>query len=140
MLTGILAFFTAIPSIVGGITAFTNKYFDAKVSIAAARLGADKEVMRSAMVTAGIEAQTSVGRLQVLASSKVLLAILVGFAIPPIVYEWKVVLWDNIWMAGQASTPLIKGMVADWMGVILTGIFGTSSVMALTTMYFNKKG
>lgn len=140
MLTGILAFFTAVPSIVGGITAFTNKYFDAKVSIAAARLGADKDVMRSAMVTAGIEAQASVNRLQVLASSKVLLAILVGFAFPWIVYEWKIVLYDNIWMNGQASTPLIKGLVAEWSGLILGGIFGTSSVMALTSMYFNKKG
>lgn len=137
MLTAILAFFQVIPSITGGITAFSNAFFNAKVQITAARLGADSSVIRAAMTQAGIEAQARVQGLAIIASSKVLLAVVVGFAVPWIAFEWKVVIWDT--MLGWGTTPPVRGLVADWSGIILTGIFGSSSALALSNAYFNRK-
>jgi hypothetical protein len=36
-------------------------------------------------------------------------------------------------------TPPIKGLVGDWSGVILAGIFGTGGVMAVGQMFFNRR-
>lgn len=143
MITAILAFFQAIPAITGGITAFTTAYYDAKVQIVKARVGGDVEVAKQLVTGIVAEGQTRVEFLKVVSQSKFLMVLVGGFALPWIVYEWKVVLWDNMLhftlYGVYGFTPTIKGLVADWAGLILGGIFGTGGVMAIGQMYFNRK-
>lgn len=138
-LTAAIAFFKAIPAITGGINNFANKYFDTKVQLTAARLGADVNVVKAAFQQMGIEATTGVQRLQIIANSKGLMLLLFGWSLPWIIYEWKVVVWDNVWMGGLSSTPEIKGLVATFAGVILGGIFGTGGGMILANAWMNRK-
>jgi hypothetical protein len=135
MLTPILALFQAIPSITGGINNFVSKYYDAKVQITAARIGGDVDVAKALVSGVVAEGQTRVEFLKAVSQSKFLMFLVGGFALPWIIYEWKAVPFDNIfcpWWYGKACfTPTITGLVADWSGVILAGIFGTGSVMAV---------
>ncbi len=137
MLTAILAFFQAIPAIAGGINNFTNKYYDAKVQITTARVGGDVNVAKQLVTGVVAEGQTRVEFLKVVSQSKFLMFIVGGFALPWIAFEWKVVIWDT--MLGLGSTPAVKGLVADWSGIILAGIFGTGGAMAVGQMFFNRK-
>ncbi|WP_141339693.1 hypothetical protein [Bradyrhizobium sp. USDA 3458] len=143
MLTAILAFFQAIPAITGGINNFVSKYYDAKVQITTARIGGDVNVAKALVSGVVAEGQTRVEFLKVVSQSKFLMFVVGGFALPWIIYEWKAVTFDNIfcpWWYGKACfTPTITGLVADWSGVILGGVFGTGSVMAVGQMFFNRK-
>lgn len=137
MITGILAFFQAIPSIVHGFEAFTKAHYDAKVKITAARIGGDVDVAKQIVSGVIAEGQTRVEFLRVISQSKFLMFIVGGFAVPWIAYEWKVVVWDT--MLGLGVTGPVKGLVADWSGIILAGIFGTGGAMAVGQMFFNRK-
>lgn len=143
MLAGILAFFQAIPAITGGINNFVSKYYDAKVQITTARIGGDVNVAKALVSGVVAEGGVRVEFLKAVSQSKFLMGLVGGFAVPWIVYEWKVVIWDNIvcpgWYGATGFTPTITGLVADWSGVILAGIFGTGSVMAVGQMFFNRK-
>lgn len=143
MFTAILAFFQAIPAITGGINNFVSKYYDAKVQITTARIGGDVNVAKQMVSGVVAEGQTRVEFLKVVSQSKFLMCLVGGFAAPWIAYEWKVVLWDNMLCLSiygvTGFTPPIKGLVADWAGVIIAGIFGTGSVMAVGQMFFNRR-
>lgn len=143
MITAILAFFQAVPALMGGLESFTKAFYDAKVKITTARIGGDTSVAKQLVSGIVAEGQVRVSFLQTVSQSKFLMFLVGGFAIPWMVYEWKVVLWDNIlchWLYGvYGFTPPITGTVGDWAGVIIGGIFGTGSVMALGQMYFNRK-
>jgi hypothetical protein len=144
MLTAILAFVQAIPAITGGINNFVSKYYDAKVQITMARIGGDVNVAKQLVTGVVAEGQTRVEYLKVVSQSKFLMGLVGGFAIPWIAYEWKVVIWDNMLCLAiygvTGYTPPIKGLVAEWAGVIIAGIFGTGSVMAVGQMFFNRRG
>lgn len=143
MLTGILAFFQAIPALMGGINHFTDTFYNAKVAITSARIGGDVTVAKQLVTGIVAEGQVRVSFLDTVSHSKFLQWIVGGFAGPWIIYGWKVIVWDNIvcfaiW--GVAGfTPAIKGEVATWAPIVLTGIFGTGSVMALGQMFYNRK-
>lgn len=143
MLTAILAFFQAIPAITGGINNFVSKYYDAKVQITTARIGGDVDIAKALVSGVVAEGGVRVEFLKTVSQSKFLMILVGGFALPWIAYEWKVVLWDNMLCLAvygvTGFTPTIKGLVADWAGVILAGIFGTGSVMAVGQMFFNRK-
>ena len=143
MLTAILALFQAIPAITGGINNFVSKYYDAKVQITTARIGGDVNVAKQMVSGVVTEGQTRVEFLKAVSQSKFLMCLVGGFAAPWVAYEWKVVLWDNILhftlYGSYGFTPTIKGVVGDWAGLIIGGIFGTGSVMAVGQMYFNRR-
>lgn len=142
MITAIIAFIQALPALVHGFEAFTGAYFDAKVKITTARIGGNVEVAKQLVTGIVAEGQVRVSFLQTVAHSPFLMVFVGGFAGPWIIYEWKVVAWDNIvckWLYGvYGFTPTITGTVGDWAGIILTGIFGTGSVMAVGQMFFNR--
>ncbi len=143
MITAILAFFQAIPAITGGINNFVSKYYDAKVQITAARIGGDVNVAKALVAGVQAEGQTRVEFLKAVSQSKFLMCLVGGFALPWIAYEWKVVLWDNMLCftlyGVYGFTPTIKGVVGEWAGLIIGGIFGTGSVMAVGQMFFNRR-
>lgn len=81
------------------------------------------------MVTGVVaEGQTRVELPKIVSQSKFLMCLVGGFTLPWIIYEWKVVVWDNMLCLAiygvTCFTPPIKGLVADWAGVIIAGIFG----------------
>ncbi|MBR0913136.1 hypothetical protein [Bradyrhizobium japonicum] len=143
ILTAVLAFFQAIPSLVHGVEAFTKTYYDAKVKITTARIGGDVDVAKQLVTGVVAEGQTRVEFLRVVSQSKFLMFLVGGFAFPWMVYQGKVVLWDNIvckWVLGvYGFTPPIEGTVGQWAGIIIGGIFGTGSVMAVGQMFFNRR-
>jgi hypothetical protein len=139
MISAILAFFTAIPSIVHGIEAFTKAHYDAKVKIKTAQIGGDVDVAKQIISGVVTEGQARVEFLRVVSQSKFLMFLVGGFATPFMAYVWKVVMWDILIMAGTAATDPIKGNVADWGGYIIAGIFGTGGVMAAGQIFFNRK-
>ena len=143
MITAILAFFQASPALVHGVEAFTKSYYDAKVKITTARIGGDVDVAKHIVSGDVAEGQTRVEFLKVVSQSKFLMFLVGGFAIPWIAYEWKVVLWDNMLCftlyGVYGFTPTIKGVVGEWAGLIIGGIFGTGSVMAVGQMFFNRR-
>ncbi len=143
MITAILAFFQAIPSLVHGFEAFTKAHYDAKVKITTARIGGDVDVAKQIVSGVVAEGQTRVEFLKAVSQSKFLMFLVGGFALPWIAYEWKVVLWDNMLcftLYGiYGFTPTINGVVGEWAGLIIGGIFGTGSVMAVGQMFFNRR-
>jgi hypothetical protein len=143
MLLAILAFFKAVPAITGGITAFTTAYYNAKVQIKTAQIGGDVSVAKQLISGIVAEGQVRVEFLKTVAQSKFLMWIVGLFAGPWIIYEWKVVVWDNIVAFAiygkYGFTPPIEGTVGTWAGIILTGIFGAGTVMAGAQMYFNRR-
>jgi hypothetical protein len=142
MITAILAFFQAVPAIMGGINNFTNAYYNAKVQLTTARIGGDVNVAKQLVTGIVAEGQVRVAFLSTVSQSKFLMWLVGGFAAPWIVYEWKVVIWDNIvckWLYGvYGFTPEITGIVGTWAGVILAGIFGAGTVASVGHMYFNR--
>ena len=143
ILTAILAFVQALPALVNGVNAFAAKYYDSKVKITTARIGGNVEVAKQLVTGIVAEGQVRVSFLNTVAQSKFLMFLVGGFAVPWIIYEWKVVVWDNVfckWIYGvYGFTPEITGTVGTWAGVIIAGIFGAGSVAAVGHMYFNSK-
>lgn len=139
MITAILAFFQAIPAITGGFNNFTNKYFDAKVQILAARIGGDVAVAREIMIQGAKDNATGVDRLKVIAGSKPLMCLVIAFAIPFVLFEWQAIVYDKIWMHGKTATDPITGNLADWGNTIIISIFGSGTGIIGANMFFNRK-
>lgn len=143
MLTAILAFFQAVPAIAGGINNFTNKYYDAKVQITTARIGGDVSIAKQMVSGVVAEGQTRVEFLKAAGQSKFLMCLIGSFAFPWVIYQAKVVLWDNIlcmmFYGHFGFTPPIMGNVGEWAGVIIASIFGSGTVLGVGQMYFNRR-
>jgi hypothetical protein len=138
MLTAILAFFQAVPAIAGGINNFTNKYYDAKVQLYAARVHGDVDMAKSMIVAEAQANQAKAGWLQAVASSPVLSFVVVGFAFPFIFYLNKVIVYDIC--LGLGSTPALKyELLTQWGGTIIGGIFITTGGVGMVQAYINRK-
>lgn len=143
MVAALMAFFSALPALMGGFEAFTKAHYDAKVRIKTAQIGGDVTIGK-ALVDASIQSShDSVDRLKVIAGSKTLLFLVVGFATPWIIYEWKAVAWDNvfspIFLGHDGLTTAIKGDLADWAKTIIACLFGSGTVLTAGSMFFNRK-
>jgi hypothetical protein len=138
MLSAILSFFSIVPGITKLFEAWVGKAYDAKVAIKTAQIGGDVAVATT-MVNADIVAQHErVAGLAVIAGSKVLLLIVLGFATPLIIYEWKVVVWDIVLKWGVTDSirdPLIQ----SWTTTIIGCLFGSSTALTVGHMFFNRK-
>lgn len=146
MISAILAFFTALPSLVGGFEAFTKAHYDAKVRITTAQIGGDIEKGKQ-LVSAANEAQHErTATLGVIAGSKILLCLVVAFAAPLVIFQWKIIVVDIVIGPGSfmgfswaGSTDPIRGQVADWANTIIWAIFGSGTAVTTASMWFAKK-
>ena len=128
-----MALLGMLPVIGNLVLGVFNKWQDTKVQIFARKIGADENVAREILQTQAKLDANRIGFLQAVAASPILSFIVLMFAIPPIAFEWKVVLWDT--MLGLGVTYPVGGQVADWMQTILYGIFGVGSVMGFSAVW-----
>lgn len=142
-----MTFLMTLLGMIPGLSTLAGKvmdsFFNAKVAMYTSRWGVTRDVAVSAIQAEGVANQAKVSWLQVVAASPVLAFIVIGFAAPWIIYEWKVVAWDNVLspaLLGHAGfTPEIKGMVADWSNIILGGIFISSTGAGIAHAIISKK-
>lgn len=138
MIAAVLAFFQALPMLVNGVTAFANKYYDAKVQMYAARIGGDVEAAKALLAAEVENNRTKVGWLQAVGASPVLSFVVVGFALPFIFYLNKVIIYDIC--LGLGSTPILKyELLTNWGGIIIGGIFVTSGTVGAVQTYVNRR-
>lgn len=136
MLSAILAILNVIPGLSTLITSVTTAYFNSKVQLTEARIGGDTTVAVDLVKASAVAEQSAVGRLQVIGSSWVLSFLVVGFALPWIAYEWKIVVWDT--MLEWGTTNAIHGAVSDWATTIIGCLFGSGTVLTAGHMFFNR--
>lgn len=137
MLALFTTFLGVIPGISSIVSSITTAWFNSKVMITTAKIGGDTAVATALVAAESKDFATNVDRLKVIASSKVLMFLIVGFAFPWIVMEWKVIVWDTI--LGWGVTAPIRGTIGDWGGLIISCLFGAGTAMHVGGMYFNRK-
>jgi hypothetical protein len=136
MLGVIMTVLHLIPGLSTLATGWITAAYNAKVAITTAQIGGDVTVA-TAMVNASAVAENArVRGLQVIGGSWILSFLTLGFALPWVGYEAKVVVWDT--MLGWGSTPAIHGDVAGWATTIITCLFGSGTVLSAGHMYFNR--
>lgn len=133
MFTALLSFLNLIPGVSNVILGITNKVFDSKVQITQAKTGADRDVAAAIVHAQEVANQQRTINLQTIAGSRVLLFLIMGFALPLIIFEWKVIVFDIVLQRG--TTDPIRGQVADWATTIIGFLFGSSTIMALGSMW-----
>jgi hypothetical protein len=133
-----LALLSLIPGIGSVIQAVLGGMFDAKVKIVQAQTGADRDKAVALVHAAEVEAHESTSRLSVIASSQLLTFLVIAFAAPLVIFEFKVIVWDIV--LGLGSTDPIRGQVAEWANTIIVSIFGTTTVMTVGKMVLGRKG
>lgn len=131
MIGVVLTFLRMIPGIGSLISTITTKWMDTKAQMYAERMGVTKDVAVAAIQASALDNQTKVGWLNAVAGSRFLQFIVGGFAFPLIAYMNKAYVWDNIihpmFWDGYGFTPPLTGLVTEWAGVIISGIFVTAT-------------
>ena len=144
MISAFLALLTAIPGIGKIITGVTSAYFNAKVQIFQARTGATKDVAVAAISGAVQENHDQVNRLNVIAGNKALTYLVVGFALPLMLFLWQSVVWDKLacphlsWLSNfSCTTDPLKGQIADWATTIIACLFGSGAAITVSQTAMN---
>lgn len=132
-----LSILGALPIIGNVVTGITSAVFNAKVKIAQARIGGDRDVAVEVVRKAAIEDQARATSLAAIAGSKLLTVLVVAFALPLVIFVWKVVVWDIV--LGLGSTDPIRGQVAEWGNQIVWFIFGAPTALSLGKLWFNSR-
>jgi hypothetical protein len=132
-----LAFLSLIPGLGQVIQAVLGGMFDAKVKIIQAQTGADRDKAVEMLKTAQVEAHERTSALAVIASSQLLTLLVVAFATPLVIFEFKVIVWDIV--LGLGSTDAIRGQVAEWANTIIVSIFGTTGAVTVGKMVLGRK-
>lgn len=133
-----LALLGALPIIGTAVTAFFNAMFNAKVEITRAKIGGDRDVAVKLVMAAEAQEHENTAKLGVFASNKFLTALLIAAALPLVIFEWKVYVYDT--MLGWGSTEAVRGQVAEWGNTVWYFLFGAPTVMGLGKMWFGRSG
>lgn len=132
------AFLAMIPGLAAVVEGISKAFFDAKVRLVQARIGGDRDVAVALVSAAAAQENANASKLAIIASNKILTFMLIAFATPLLVFEWKVIVYDIVYMDGTASTDPIKGQVAEWANTIIGFLFGSATVMGLGKMWFSR--
>lgn len=132
----ILTLLGMIPGLATLASSILGAWFNAKVTITAARLGTDRDVAMGIVRQAGTEAHMRVEAMKVISSSRFLMALVAVFAVPLSVYYAKCVLWDTV--LGLGTTEPLRGDVAAWSTQIIYFIFGAPAAMSIAQMWFSR--
>lgn len=127
------------------------KWFDTKVALVSARLGTDRDVTVALLKAAAQDNLTNAHKLRIFATNPLLTFLLIAFALPYAIFEWKGVVIDKvvgpgcIWYTHACwvgQTDPLKGMLADWSTLIMSFLFGAPTAMGIGKMWFgrNKTG
>lgn len=136
----ILAILNMIPGVSSLIQFVVGKLYDSKVAMYQTRWGVTRDVAVAAIQAQAPLAQAQVSWIMALAQNPVMMGVVVGFALPWIILEWKVIVYDNVWAHwGQYMTDPVKGVIGDWGNTILAGIFITGGGLGVAHAVFNKK-
>lgn len=128
-----------IPGLSTLATGWVTAAYNAKVAITTARIGGDTTVAASMVNAAAVAENARVAALKVIAGSKALLFLTVGFALPYMLYEWQCVVYDKLWMHGTTATDALSGDLSSWAATIIGCLFGSNTLLAVGHMYFNRK-
>lgn len=139
----VMTFLGLIPGLSNLIQFIAGKWMDSKVAMYQTRWGVTKDVAVAAINAEAENNKSKVGWLNAVANSRFLQCIVGGFAFPWIVYGNKVIVWDNIihkfFWGTYGYTPPITGNVGEWAGVIIGGIFVTSTGMGLASAIVSRR-
>ncbi len=128
---------TALLALIPGITSILEWWFKAKADVELAKINGTTAVGSAAVNAAAAEAEGRSKTWGFISGSKLLSLLVICFAGPIIVYEWKVVVYDVVLHMG--TTDAIHGQVADWMNTIIGSIFGSSTVLAVAHLWWTTK-
>lgn len=135
----IMALIGLVPGLASLVQFFVGKAYDAKVQITMARLGCTRDVAVASLNTLATVDKTSVDRLNVFAHSKLLMLLLIGFAVPILLWFNKIVVYDNIWCPywyGTACMTLaIKGEALEIMKAVVYFLFGAPTAVAVAHIF-----
>ena len=149
MFTGLLSIISMIPGIGKVVQFCVGKFFDAKVSITTKRLGVDRDTAVALIQGAGKADHENTARLSIFAKNKALTFLVVGFATPLVILFAKIIIIDKLIGPGSVDffgwhyawagrTDPLTGQVAQWANTIIYSLFGSSTVMGLGKMWFNR--
>lgn len=125
-----------IPGLSSLVTAFTTAYFNAKVRITTAQIGGDTTVATQLVKASSQDYATNVDRWKTYAASKWMMLLIFLFAMPWIIIEWKVVVWDIV--LGLGVTMPVRGEIGSWGHIIIISLFGSGTSLAVGHLYFNR--
>lgn len=139
-MTFILGLLAYIPGLMSLVTTVTNKWFDTKVQMYQTRWNTTRDVAVEAIRADAAIQSAKVNWIVALAQNPVMMMIVVGYSLPWIILEWKVIVYDNVWAHwGTYMTDPVRGNLGDWGGMIISGIFITSGGLGIAHAWFNKK-
>lgn len=130
-----LAWLSLIPGLNIAITSVLTAVFNERVKMLEARTGMTRDVAVTTLQSAAADYHTRATMLGTISANKLLTWLVILFAMPIVLYEWKCVVWDTIWLAGEGTTLPIRGQVAEWMNVIISWLFGSSATLVVAQMF-----
>lgn len=132
-----------IPGVLNFAENWQKNAYDAKVRIMTARIGGDKARAEEIVKLAMAEKHEQNTWLSIIASSPLLTWLIILFALPLVIFAWKVVVIDKVIGPGcifnacwDGSTDAIKGQVAEWANTIIVSIFGSATAIPVAKMIF----
>lgn len=138
MISLIMTVLHLIPGFTSLAQFVVGKVYDSKVAMYTARWGVTRDVAVAAIQAEATTNQAKAGWMAAVASSPVLSFVVVGFAFPFIFYLNKTIVWDIC--LGLGTTPVLKyELLTQWGGVIIGGIFLTSTGVGIAHAVINRK-
>lgn len=139
-----LALIGMIPGLLSVVSALTTAAFNAKVQLYQIKTGADQDVAVKTIQAAAQADHENTTRLGIIASNKFLTFLLIAFSLPIMLWFDKVVAWDivlsPIFTGHTGDTDPIKGEALEITKIIVTFLFGTPTALAVSKMWFSRKG
>ncbi len=124
-------------ALIPGALSVLQWFYKAKADVELAKINAASAVGSAAVTAAAQEAEGRARTWGIIGASKLLTYLVIALAAPIAVFEWKVVIYDTV--LGWGVTEAIHGQVADWMNTIVASLFASSTVLAVSQLWWTTK-